>query len=151
MKLENLNIVLRYVIFALAFIVSGLIYSAYVGTLPTSVWIVMGIFIPTSALPFTYLSLNWKYIQSTRFGGRFGEINAPVKGVVSIPDSRIGDIDISAFQHYVVHINRWGVYTSNESPFTFFYDRFSKKWYYHYYNPKYEQIVETIKNARTRL
>lgn len=151
MNLAKLNIILHWINFSLALIAGAFIYSFFVGPLPTGVWIGIGLVIPASSVPIIYLSLNSDYVASACTGGSFGETRLLNKAYIEIDEKPNLRIYIAGMKFTQIHLNRWGIFSRDDYPITLYYDRLTKKWYYHYYNPKSEQIVETLKKAVTRL
>jgi len=128
------KILLRWLSLIFApFVITISLYKVFIGPTPPYVSLAVPV-VFLMIVPVSYLSYDWKYIQTTRFGGSFGDANAPVKSIVSIPGGVYNDIDISRFDHYRAHLGRWSIFTKADQPFTIFYDRFTKKWYYHLKN-----------------
>lgn len=144
MNLAKLNIILRWINFSLALIAGAFIYSFFIGPLPTGVWIGIGLVIPASSVPITYLSLNSDYVASACTGGSFGETRLINKGYVEIDEKPGSRIYLATMKFTQAHLGRWGIFSQDENHITLYYDRLTKKWFYHYYNPKQEKMMKQL-------
>ncbi len=126
------KILLRWLLLVVTPFVIGIsLYRFLVGPISPYVQLATPL-IFLALVPITYLSMDSEYIQNAYFSGWFGEANAPIKNVVTIPGGVYQDIDIGHRKSYLSYLNRWAIFRETDHPVTILYDRLTKKWYYHY-------------------